>query len=491
MRPALALRPLLLLAAVRFLLHTLTNGQYGFHRDELAFLADARNLDWCFPAYPPLTPFLARLALTLLGDSTTAVRTLTALAQCAVMFTTGMIARELGASPRAQILAALASFASPVSLIAGHLFQYMSFDFLWSVLLIWIVLRLINTENPRWLLAAGLICGLGLLTRYTIVIVIAGLAAGLLLTPARRLLFNRHLLYGSALALLLCAPTLLWQINHNYLALDFTSAIHARDIRIGRTDGFLLKQFVVPAHLLTVPLWIAGLWFLLRRPEAARHRPIAFGFLISLALYTLAQARDYYTAPLYPALLAAGSLLAVEWRSWLRRTQYAAIALAIISTFALFVPAAPPGTAWFRTVMSINGDLAEEIGWPEFVAATAAVYNALPPAERAATGILASNYGEAGALVHYGPAHNLPPVMSRVNSFWLRGYDPRQPQTLIATGFSREFVDRHFQSCELKGHITNSLGVANDETKFNKYIWLCRNPRDPWPILWQKIRVWS
>ncbi|MBN8578982.1 MAG: hypothetical protein J0L66_18725 [Cytophagales bacterium] len=81
--------------------------------------------------------------------------------------------------------------------------------------------------------------------------------------------------------------------------------------------------------------------------------------------------------------------------------------------------------------------------------------------------------------------------MSRVNSFWLRGYDPRQPQTLIATGFSREFVEQHFQSCELKAQITNSLNVANEETKYNKYIWLCRNPRDPWPILWQKIRVWS
>ena len=119
---------LVALATLRLLLHTLTNGQYGFHRDELATLADARHLDWGYPAYPPLTPFVARIALELWGPSQVAVRFFTALAQCVGMVVTGLMAYELGGMRSAQIAASLAAAASGVSLSAGHLFQYVSFD---------------------------------------------------------------------------------------------------------------------------------------------------------------------------------------------------------------------------------------------------------------------------------------------------------------------------------------------------------------------------
>ncbi len=135
---------LMILAALRLLLHTLTNGQYGFHRDELATLADARHLDWGFPAYPPLTPFVARVAMDLFGQSPTAVRFFTALAQTIAMVVTGIMARELGGNRQAQITAALAVFAAPVSIAAGHLFQYVSFDYLWCVLTAYFVIRLLR-----------------------------------------------------------------------------------------------------------------------------------------------------------------------------------------------------------------------------------------------------------------------------------------------------------------------------------------------------------
>ncbi len=78
MRAPSATRALLVMAAFRLVLQTLTNSQYGFHRDELATLDDARHLDWGFVAYPPLTPFLARLALEFLGSTPAAVRFVTA-----------------------------------------------------------------------------------------------------------------------------------------------------------------------------------------------------------------------------------------------------------------------------------------------------------------------------------------------------------------------------------------------------------------------------
>jgi len=491
MRGPSALRLLLAMAAVRLALHTFTNGQYGFHRDELAFLEDARHLDWGYPAYPPLTPFLARIALELFGAAPAGVRFFAALAQCGAMVLTGLIARELNGGPRVQAMAALAVAVSPLSLIAGHLFQYVSFDFFWSVLLVYIVARLVNTKDSCWLVAAGATVGAGMMTRYTMAWVTAGLAAGLLLTPARRHLRSVWLLAGATIALAIVAPLVLWQYEHGFLALEFTRTIHQRDVEIGRTDGFLWKQFLVPAHLFTVPLWIAGLWFYFRRPEGERFRVFGWAFIVSVALYAVAQAREYYTAPLYPMLLAAGACAAASWSRWARGLLWGGIAVATVSGWMIAVPMAPPGTAWFRWVVSFHGDLAEEVGWPEFAEQTAAVYRSLPEQERAAAGILAGNFGEAGALNLYGPALGLPRAMARVNSFWLRGYDRRQPQTLVVTGVSEKFVGRHFQSCELRGTITNRLGVVNEETRDAKNLWVCRGLREPWPEFWRKIKAWS
>jgi 4-amino-4-deoxy-L-arabinose transferase-like glycosyltransferase len=182
---------LLALAAFRLLLHTLTNGQYGFHRDELATLDDARHLAWGYVAYPPFAPLVARLALEMFGSAPAAVRFFTALAQCIAMVVAGLMARELGGGRWAQVVTALAVAVSPVSMSAGHLFQYVSFDFLWAVVTVYFVIRLLNSGNTRWWLAIGAAIGLGLMTRYTIAWLVAGLAVGFLLTPARKLLMSR------------------------------------------------------------------------------------------------------------------------------------------------------------------------------------------------------------------------------------------------------------------------------------------------------------
>src|ERR1035438_7840484 len=85
--------PLLLgLAAAVALLHILTNGRYGFHRDELQFLSDARHLDWGFVAYPPLTPFLEHIGLALFGVSMVGLRLFSVLAQSAAIVVTGLMA---------------------------------------------------------------------------------------------------------------------------------------------------------------------------------------------------------------------------------------------------------------------------------------------------------------------------------------------------------------------------------------------------------------
>jgi hypothetical protein len=483
---------LIVLASARLVLHLLTDNQYGFHRDELATLDDARMLAWGYVAYPPLTPFLARAELAVFGPSLVGLRLLSAAAQCVAMVVTGLMARELGGGRWAQIVAALAAGCAPISLIQGALFQYVSFDYLWWVLIAYCSLRLLNSDDGRWWLAIGVVAGLGLLTRYTIGVLLAGLAVGVLLTSRWHWFTGPWLWAGTALALLIWSPNLAWQAQHGFVSLAFLNAIHARDVAIGRAQGYLPEQLFVSTNPLTVPLWVLGLWFSLLSPAGRRYRLLGWLYLIPFALLLLIQGRAYYLGPAYPMLMAAGSVVLERWFAALRAARARAgrigvaigLAVAWIVGAILSLPIAPVQSGLWTVVSRVNDNFAEEIGWPELVAQVAAVYARLPAST---TGILAGNYGEAGAVDLYGPAYGLPPAISGVNSYWYRGYPDPPPETLIVLGFSPDELGGLFASCDLAGQLTNTDNVKNEETG-HPQLFVCRDPRQPWPAMWPMLR---
>lgn len=228
---------LILFALLVVALHMLTNGRYGFHRDELQVLDDTRHLAFGYVAYPPVTPFIERVALALFGTSLVGLRFFSVLAQAAVLVLSGLMARELGGRRLAQIVAAVSVAIGPMVLFNGTEFQYTSFDCLWWVLAAYLVIRLLRTGDPRWWLAIGFVIGLGMMTKYTMAFFVAGIAGGTLLTPARRDLRGPWIWCGAALALLVFLPNFLWQIGHHFVSLDFLRHIHARDVAEGRRMG--------------------------------------------------------------------------------------------------------------------------------------------------------------------------------------------------------------------------------------------------------------
>lgn len=490
------LAPLLLLALVRLLLHTLTNHQYGFHRDELALLDNARRLDWGYVAYPPLAPWIGRLALELFGPSLVGLRFFSALAQSAAMVLAGLMCRDLGGSPRAQIATALAAALAPISLIQGALFQYVSLDYLWWVLAAFFTLRLLKSEDRRWWLATGAAIGLGMMTKYTMAYLAAGLVGGALLTRARRDLAGPWPWAGAALALLIFLPNLLWQVGHDFISLEFLINIHARDVEIGRTSGFLPEQFIVAANLFTLPLWAAGLYFYFFKPEGARYRLLGWMYLIPFLLFLFTQGRSYYLAPAYPMLLAAGAVVWERWSASLsprrerlsRGLLWAALAAGALVFAPVMLPVAPVNSPLWDLSSQIHDNFVEEIGWPELVETVAGIHASLPAGEQARAGILTANYGEAGAVNLYGPRYGLPQAISGINSYWLRGYGQPPPETLILVGFSARTAGELFAACAPAGRVTNRYGVENEETRFNPEIFVCREPRRPWPELWQSLR---
>ena len=488
---------LLVLALARLLVHTLTNGQYGFHRDELATLDDARYLAWGYVAYPPLTPLVARVAVTLFGTSLVGVRFFAALAQSLAMVLTGLMAHELGGSRRAQIAAALAVAIAPFSLIQGAMLQYVSFDYLWWVVVAYFTIRLLKSEDGRWWVGIGAAIGLGMLTKYTMAVFAVGLVLAVVLTRARRYLATPWPWAGAAVALLIWLPNLLWQVEHTFVSLDFLRAIHARDVHIGRTDGYVIEQIIVCANLFTLPLWGAGLYFYVVAPAGARYRMLGWMYLIPFVLLLAMQGRSYYLAPAYPMLLAAG---VVAWEGWLGRvpirharvawgTIWGALTLGGVVFSVVMLPIAPINSGVWHLASRAHDNFVEQIGWPELVATVADIYAGLPADERAQTGILVSNYGEAGAINLYGLAYGLPRAISGVNSYWLRGYGQPPPATVIVVGYTRDDVGRWFEACRLAGQITNCYDVVNEE--YRQAVFVCQRPRLPWPALWERLKHWG
>lgn len=484
---------LLLLALCATLIHILANGQYGFHRDELDILMNARQLDWGYVAYPPLTPFIARVGLALFGNSLRGLRFFPALGQGLSVVLVGLMARDMGGRRGAQLTAVIAAAIAPVALTAGTLIQYMSFDYLWWLLLAFFLVRLLVTDNPRWWLGIGTAIGLGMMTKYTIAFFVAGLIAATLLTPLRRHFRTIWPWAGAAVALLIYLPNLIWQIQHQFISLDFLSAIHARDIAWGRTDSFLLDQLYIASNPFLVPLWAAGLGFCLYHK---RFRALAWTFLVTFVLLLLARGRGYYVGPAYAMLLTAG---AVWWEGWLaerttniRRVwlgiSWGLLAVAGLIGIVLTKPIASINSPLWEITSQVNGEVVEMVGWPDLAEQVSGIYASIPAAEKPFTVILAGNYGEAGALDLYGPDFDLPRVISGSNSLWARGYGDPEPETVIVVGFEREYALRFFASCVPVGRVTNQYGLKNEESQRHTGLYVCRQPRQPWVELWPEMQ---
>jgi len=483
---------LVAIAAAVALVHLLTNTRYGFHRDELQFLSDARHLDWGFVAYPPFTPFVERIGLGLFGLSMVGLRLFSVLAQAVAIVIAGLMAKELGGARFAQVTAALAVAFSPLSLFEGTEFQYTSFDFLWWVLIAYFTVRLLKSEDPHWCLAIGAALGLGLLTKYAIAFYIAGILAGLVFTPARRYLASRWFWAGVALALLIFLPNLVWLVRHDFISYHFLQHIHTRDVAEGRGQGFWKGQILICTNLAAAPLWIAGLIGFLRE---RRYRMLGLMYMVPLALFAVGKGRHYYMAGAYPMLFAMGAAMAECWLSslprWSRRTietvYFAAFAFVSAYVCAVILPIASSGPLK-QFALEHNGDLREEFGWNELVRTVAGIRDSLPADEQAHLGITTGNYGEYGAIDILGRDYGLPSPIGTTNSEWLRGYPTTAPATLIVLGLSAEEANAIFTGCRLAGHNGNSEGVRNEESRDHPDIFVCGPPRKPWEELWKEHR---
>jgi len=487
--PRLYLGPVLGLAAGLVALELAVAGRYGYHRDELYFLACARHLAWGYVDQPPFTPAVARLATAMFGSSLVGLRVFPALAGGAAVVFTGLMARELGGGRRAQALAALAAATSTEVLAAMHLLSTTAFDlFFWSAITL-LLLRLLRTGEPRWWLAIGAVGGIGLLNKYNVAFLFVGLAAGLLASGRGRTMLGPWPWAGAGLALAIWSPNLVWNAQHDWAAFSMMHSLQQENSTLGASISFIPDQLLIMGPVLIL-MWVGGLRLLLRHDFA---RPLGIAYLTLVVLYTLTGAKPYYLAGMYFVLFAAGGLwadqrLAARGRPSGRMRMVAWIVIGGAVVIPLTLPVLPV-TALAKGPWEgqINKDLSATVGWPMFVRQIADVAATLPPAQRSHLVIFTGDYGAAGAVDLYGPHYGLPHAISGHNNYWWWGPgDSSDHSTTIAVDLSRSYLKTIFRQITSAVSVRTPGGVWSEER--GDPIWICSHQKVSWAEAWPNAR---
>ncbi len=494
------------IAAIKLVLHFYAGSHYGYFIDELYYLACGRHLAWGYVDQPPLIAWFAALTRGLAGESLRAVRFLPALAGAATVLLTGLIARELGGRRFAQGIAALSVLAAPGFLAMGNLFSMNAFEPLFWMGCAYIVIRIMRTGNQKLWLWFGLLAGIGLENKHSMLIFGCGIVVGLLATPERRQLRSPWLWLAGLLAFLLFLPNLLWNVQHHFPFLELQANIQRAHRNVDLPPPAFIGQEILTMFPLTLPIWLAGLWYYLFSEKGRPFRVLGWAFLATLILIMTMNPRVYYAWPAFPMLFAAGGVL---WESWLAAPRWQwikpvwaalmVVAAAILAPFAL--PLLPVET-YIRYAQALHfqppkietyklGPLpqifADEFGWEEMARAVAGVYNSLPPDVRPRTAIFAQNYGQAGAVDLFGPKYGLPKAISGHQSYFLWGPRGYTGESMIVMAGRQADLETKFATVEKMAHFTHPYSMPSEHFD----IFYCRGLKWPLAQFWPKVKNWN
>jgi Dolichyl-phosphate-mannose-protein mannosyltransferase len=499
-----------IIALVYFGLHMATATRYGYFRDALYYLACSEHLAFGYVDLPPLFPAIAWIARHMLGTSLPALIFWPALAGAARIVFIAAFARELGARRFGTALAAMLGATPAVWWAIDHQFSMNALDPLFWTGCGYLVLRMIKTSNPGLWLAFGAIAGVGLENKYSIAFFALALLLGLLLTPQRRLLFTPWLLAGGAVALAIFLPNLIWNIQHHW---PFFELMH--NIRVSGKDTVLppfayLAQQIAMMNPASFPFWFGGLLFYFFSRDAKGYRAFGWTFVITIALFLVLHGKDYYSAPAYTIVLAAGAVAAERLletsrrpnlRAVLKPACFAWLAINVALTLPLVLPVLPldafvryqshllfhpPPTERSLVGAALPQYYADELPWQDMVAAVAGVYDSLTPGEQAQTAIFCSNYGEAAAIDFFGGKYGLPKAISGHQNYFLWGPRNYTGAIVIVVGQNKDATEKAFASVEVAATLHNPYALWYE----NQPILLCHGLKWDLETGWPSVKHW-
>lgn len=492
-------------ALVTLALHLAANANYGFFRDELYFIICGFSPQWGYVDQPPVVPLLA--ALTQLGGhSLFLLRAVPAGCAAVGAFATVLLVMEFGGGAFAQALATVAFLGAPVLIAFGAKVSPDEIGLaLWPLIALWLV-RLVRGADPRWWLAVGAAGGIACESKYSVLFFFVALAAGLLLTPQRRILRSRWALAGIALGALIVLPNFIWQARNGFPMWELLEAgQHGKNVVVGPLLYLVLEAAIT--NLFLAPLWIIGVVCLLLKPPL---RFLGYAYLVLIIEMIVLHGKHYYPADVYPIVIAAGAVPVAAWTARFAVLRVAILAYAVVfaaielpvelpilstSTLVTYEDTvlwrlSPVPRGSLRTehgdVPAIGSDYADMHGWPEFAAAARHAYDALPPAERARTVIFALDYGQASALRFFEPTL---PVISGHNQYWLWGYGNASGQSVLELGGSCWNDERYFAHAKPLAQYVTAQPVMPYEN--NLTFLQCTGLRVPMRTLWNNSKNYS
>ena len=484
---------LLSLAAVKLAMHFSTSANYEPHRDTYLFLALGDHLAWGYVSVPPSIAFFARLTQALFGDSAFALGIFPALIGAASIILIGLIVKSLGGKIWAIAIAGTAFLISPAFLRSNSLFQPVSFDQFYWLVAMFLVLKMVQTQNPRLWLPFGAVCGLAFLNKYAIAFLVAGVLIAFLCTPDRRLILSRYFVLGLLAGLCLTLPNLWWQMQHNWPVIWHMEELHRTQLVNVDVANFLVMQLLM--NLPGLFVWLAGLAFFLFFKEGKKLRALGYTYLAVLLLFILLRGKHYYTLGMYSILFAAGAVVLERFSAarapWLRPALLVTMIVLALPVIPFSLPLLPHEQmlAYAEKSQSIGlssalrwedgrlhrlpQDYADMIGWEELANVVISTYHGLSDAEKARCAIYAENYGQAGAIKYYGKKHGLPEPVSFNESFVFWAPDSTSFTTLIYVNDEVDEISYFFAEVQQVGQITNEYARESGLP-----VYLCRHPRN-------------
>jgi 4-amino-4-deoxy-L-arabinose transferase-like glycosyltransferase len=453
---------------------------YGPHRDELYFVAAGHHPAWGYPDQPSFTPVLAALMDTIAPSHLLALRIPSVLAVAAVVLLSVQAARLLGAARAGQVLTAVGVAYSALVPGLGHLLSTSTFDLLfWTAILVVVTQALVD-DRPRLWLLAGLLAGLGLNNKHAVAFCLLGVLVGVaLVRETRPVLRTRWPWLGGLVALVMWVPNLVWQARHDWPVLDLSADIADEYGGVGGRVAMVLEAFVMFSPVIGV-VWVFGLVQLLRRPDRARARPVAWTFLVVLAVFLVTGGKGYYLAGLVPPLVAAGcTFLAARWSARAVALTGAVLVVSAAVAYPAVLPVLPASSFSGSVWADVNDVQLDTVGWPEYTDQVRAVVDSLSPAERAHAVIFTGNYGEAGAMRWYDVGL---PAYSGHNGYRNWGPPPEDADPVVVV---LQVPPDDFESCDLRDRLTNDSGTENEEVGAG--VWVCDRPVAGWRNAWPRL----
>lgn len=480
-------------------MHAAVIGEYGIFRDELYYVACGRRLAWGYVDHPPLVAVMARAGEWLFGDSVAGLRVIPVALAGLLVVATAALSRRLGGGPFAQTLAAVAVAIAPSYLFMFHILSMNSADVvLWTMAFYLVVAALQAGRAWPWL-AFGAVAGLGLLNKHSMLFLGFGLFVGLLLS-GRPHLRRPWVWIAGGIAGIMFLPHLVWQVQNGWPTLEFIR--NARAVKIAPSPPLdFVAQQALQMHPFTLPVWVAGIWFLARQSDGVPYRVLAWTYGVVLAILLVDQSKPYYLMPVYPLLFAAGA-------TWIDRVLpssgvlragllivlvagglvLAPVALPVlpVSSFQSYARAlgVTPSSGERHELAELPQHFADMHGWEELAESVSAAYAALPPGEQRGARVLARNYGEAGALELLARRYALPPVISMHNNYWLWGPGPDGGVLLIIGGERGDHADACLE-VESMGRTTCRYCMPYER---DQEIFVCRGWREPLSEIWKRER---